>query len=174
MKTLLSCNQDPYLALLNYRATPLPWCGQSPAELLMGRKIRTRLPQTKNVMIPNWPYLKDFRRKNEVVKSKQKRSYDRRHRFCLLPEIPEDTPVWITSRDRQIPGRVDHQAETPRSYVVDTPSGQVQRNRRHLTARITDQDNSNEGDPDPQSTRSPIMTRSCSGATINPPNRLTL
>ena len=36
VKKLLSTGDDPNLSLLNYRATPLPWCGVSPAELLMG------------------------------------------------------------------------------------------------------------------------------------------
>ena len=36
--------EDPMLALLNYRSTPLS-CGKSPAELLMNRQLRNRLPQ---------------------------------------------------------------------------------------------------------------------------------
>ena len=34
-KSLLEHSPDPYLAPLSYRTTPLPWCGLSPAELLM-------------------------------------------------------------------------------------------------------------------------------------------
>ena len=41
VKNFLKDSNDPHIAVLTYRATPLPWCGISPAELLMGRKPRT-------------------------------------------------------------------------------------------------------------------------------------
>ena len=37
VKNLLKKSEDPYEALLSYRATPLSWCDLSPAELCMGR-----------------------------------------------------------------------------------------------------------------------------------------
>ena len=36
IKSLLQETLDTYLALLSYRATPLPWCQLSPAELVNG------------------------------------------------------------------------------------------------------------------------------------------
>ena len=44
LRKLLTESDDLYLALLNYRSTRLPWCNLSPAELLMGRQLRTTLP----------------------------------------------------------------------------------------------------------------------------------
>lgn len=64
-KKLIGSSPDPYMALLSYRATPLPWCGLSPAELLMGRQIRTDVLQIKSHFIPSWPHLKGFREKDK-------------------------------------------------------------------------------------------------------------
>ena len=62
VKKLLEDTADPYMALLSYRATPLPWCGLSPAELLMGRKIRMDVPQLKSNFIPKWEHIRNFRK----------------------------------------------------------------------------------------------------------------
>ena len=43
MKALLKKRDEPYLALLVYRSTPLS-NGYLPAELLMNRKLRTNVP----------------------------------------------------------------------------------------------------------------------------------
>ena len=61
VKHLLRNAEDPFLALLAYQATPMPWCGKSPAELLMGRSLRSTVPQTNNQLVSSWSYLQDFR-----------------------------------------------------------------------------------------------------------------
>ena len=65
MKKMIQKSDDPYLAIMSYRATPHPWCDLSPAELLMGRRMRTTIPQTKELLTPKWPYLSEFRKKNK-------------------------------------------------------------------------------------------------------------
>ena len=64
VKSLLSKSSDLYSALLAYRSTPLPWCGYSPAKLLMWRKIcrkiQSEIPQHSSTFIPEWSYLSKF------------------------------------------------------------------------------------------------------------------
>ena len=157
------------MALLSYRATPMPWCGLSPAELLMGRRIRTDHPQTTASLMPQWSHVKNFRTLDEQYKRSQKRHYDLRHRVRELPPLPEDQPVWVETRGVLTPGRVLHAANTPRSYVVETPSGgQLRRNRSHL--RI--QSNRQETIPQTESMETPCRPVTCSqiGTIIHPPN----
>ena len=49
IRGLLKETEDVYLTLLSYRATPLPWCMLSPSELLLGRKVRTDVPQSSAI-----------------------------------------------------------------------------------------------------------------------------
>lgn len=84
VKKLLNDMSDMYMVLLSYRSTPLPWCKLSPGELLMGRRLRTDVPHTKELLIPNWPHLSDFAEKDRQYKEKQKKDFDRYHRVQPL------------------------------------------------------------------------------------------
>ena len=182
---------DPYLALLNYRSTPLSWCNHSPAELLMGRKIRTTLPIVTERLQPNWSYMEEFRLLDRRYKQQMKTTYDQRHRTRSLPILSAPTPVFVnTPRGRQITGTVIRKIPSPRSYQVETPSGTIRRNRLHLTPiplSLTDSPSPpviNVRLPTETKTRvphspivptgrSPIMTRTKTGTAINPPQKLT-
>ena len=48
----------------------------------------------------------EFSEKNIDFKEKQKRNYDRRHRVRNLPDIPDDTGVWIQFETEALQGRV--------------------------------------------------------------------
>jgi transposase InsO family protein len=186
-KELLKESKDPFMSLLIYRTTPLPWCNLSPAELLMGRQLRSNLPVMEKNLIPNWTYLEKFKETDKEFKRKQKRDYDRHHRVKTLPHIPENTSVWVTTDGKRIPGQVVAHAEEPRSYLVETSGGVLRRNRHHLNPVPEDysnpdseplhtQDQDNSATDKEQFQQSPprvIMTRTRTGTTIRPPDRLT-
>ena len=168
------------MALLVYRFTPLPRCGVSPAELLMGRSIRSNIPQLSKQLIPQWPHLEKFRLANSKIKQRQKSDNDTRHGTKPLPIISNDTQVWVTTSNHRSPGRVTAQAETPRSYLVETPFGQVRRNQANLTvipnSSVSEHTSSSEPTL-PQSLREPtvrslVQTRIRTGPHIVPPQRL--
>ena len=167
MKYLIGKASDPYLALLAYRSTPLPWCGLSPAQLLMGRPLRTDVPQLPATLTPEWSYLPEFREKDKVEKLKQKSNYDRGHRVRDLPELSEDESVWVRTQNRTEPGQVITSA-APRSYVVQTESGDIRRNRAHLTSRPQ----SNSSGSTNINVSSRVTTRSQTGTHVRPPMRL--
>ena len=72
VKGCLKKSKDSYLALFSYRATPLPWCNFSSAELLMGRQIHSTIPQTTRKLIPQWEFPTNFRELDRRHKWKQK------------------------------------------------------------------------------------------------------
>ena len=95
-KRLLSSGADPAYSPLSYRTTAMPWCGYSPAELLMGRRLRTQVPQLPKQFIPNWPHLESFKVQQERYKSKQKEYYDVRHRSHGRADLSDGSEVWVT------------------------------------------------------------------------------
>ena len=99
----------------------------------MGRQLRTDVPQVKSQMIPNWPYMKSFQQQECQYKEHQEANYNKRHRTQTLPSIPNDGQVWVTTETHKDLGKVIAPADTPKSYIVETDSGIVRRNRQHLT-----------------------------------------
>ena len=77
------------MALLNYRNTPLR-NGWSPAELLMGRRLKTNIPVHPKTLIPKVPEEETLRRR-EVYSKSMAKDYDRRHRTKDQPELNLET-----------------------------------------------------------------------------------
>ena len=129
VKSFLKKASDPYLALLAYRATPLR-CGYSPAQLLMGRRLRTTVPVLPSELNPALPDSGAVARTEEAKRKADAVNYNRRHRVRALRDLSSGEEVWVT--DVKTPGTVLQSHSTPRSYLVDLPQGVVRRNRQHL------------------------------------------
>ena len=179
IKGLLKKAADPYLAMLAYRSTPLA-LGYTPSELLMGRKLRTTVPMSRELRKPSVPNYRDIVERDDQEKQRQARNYDARHRARALPPLAPGETVYV--RDRESTGTVV-QETTPRSYEVRTPEGTFRRNRHHIVRtpskeNILDdtiQPESSSGDQrtsERQSSQEKVyQTRSKSGRAPKPPER---
>ncbi|XP_056098277.1 uncharacterized protein LOC130077157 [Rhinichthys klamathensis goyatoka] len=118
--------EDPYLALLAYRAAPLV-SGKSPAELLMGRRLQTQIPTVKKQV--HTPVLEAMKK----LKEKQKRYFDRTAKAMQPLQAGDRVRGFNTERqDWQRAGTVLNEV-APRSYAVQTDTGAlVRRNRLQL------------------------------------------
>lgn len=181
VKRLIQNAQDPYLALLAYRATPLK-NGYSPAELLMGRKLRTTLPENPKNFLPQWPDLGEVREREKQDRMTLKVNFDEKHRARPQPKLHPGETVWVKGSETS--GTVVKSTVNDRSYVIDTPSGQIRRNRRHLESApmipVSDVDDDNDSasvnqsNQSSQNDTSPVnASQSQSGASRSSPNRKT-
>ena len=125
VKNILKKEKDKEIALLAYRSTSLS-NGYSPAELLMGRRLRSTVPMFQSQLTPGWPDSEQLNKHETYSKIKQQEYYDSRHRAQLLPPITSGTSVQVTTNKK--PGVVLKKTETPRQYIVQTLSAVIRRN----------------------------------------------
>ena len=127
VKNLLRKNEDPYVALLAYRNAPLA-NGYSPAQLLMGRQLRSTFPPYAHTLKPSIPDALHLRAKESIQRGYQKTTFDTRHCAFELPPLETGAQVWIKDAKRN--GVVTGQAQTPRSYHVRTDGNTIIRRNR--------------------------------------------
>jgi transposase InsO family protein len=135
----IESGEDPHIALLIYRTTPLRPGLASPADLMRDRRWRDLLP-IKQVLNTEQEKVResDIGRKEQQAeaydrhaRAAQELEYFQKCRVQLSPKQPIWTPATVI---QPVPDK-------PRSYIVQTPDGQrYERNCRFLKARV---------DPDP-------------------------
>ncbi|XDV38013.1 hypothetical protein PO909_007505 [Leuciscus waleckii] len=86
LKKAQDTNRDPYIALLEYRNTPLNGIGLSPAQLLMGRRLKSKIPVSKKLLMPK--VFRQVRNRLSHRQVKQKQYFDRGTR--KLPELKKN------------------------------------------------------------------------------------
>lgn len=119
---------DPYVALLQYRNTPVTGCDYSPAQMLFSRSLRTKLPVSSKHLIPEV-----VSPRGQLMERQQqyKKYFDRNTR--TLPPLQADDVVRVNRDGEWLRGRVLRPDVAPRSYVVEVEEGStLRRNRRDL------------------------------------------
>jgi len=169
---------NPMLALMSYRATPCASTGFSPAQLIMGRNIKTTVPTLERHLEPQWPDTRRVQQNDSAAKAVYKEYYDRRHGARALPTPRAGARVLIrTGVDKTWgnPGTVLGTAETPRSLIVQDDHGHVvRRNQRHLLLGNDAPVQPEPPEPPAPRTASPGRTATRCGRKVIPPKRLDL
>ena len=114
--------------MLCYQATPLE-NGFSPAELLMGRNIRTTVSVLPKMLNPKQPNNFQLWKKEKNIRERQRRNYNIQYRAKDLQPLDKGEKVWIKDNDKQA---VVTEELPNRSYLVQTPQSTYRRNRRDL------------------------------------------
>lgn len=127
--------KDMYLALLNYRNTPVSSMNVSPAQMLMSRRLRDRLPRSERSLQPQVA--------SNVLENLHKRQqkhadvYNRRARPEKKSFRPGDHIRIRTGRTWER-GIITELHSAPRSYMVRMEDGTVLRRNRNMIRHSPD------------------------------------
>ena len=128
IKAMLEKAKEPYLAFLAYRNTPLDGVNLSPAQFLMGRRLRSTVPQTTEMSKPE---SHDPQVVHTSLVDRQMKQYHDKSAKDLGP-LKEGETVRVQTEKKWKPARVIEKLVEPRSYRIETEDGEYRRNRKHL------------------------------------------
>ena len=127
IKKCKSDNYDMSLALLEFHNTPLPQINVSPASLLMGRKLRTRLPCSEASLINE----SDIVNRSKLVErqSKSEDAFNKNVDMRVKEKVykPGDPVVFRDNLGDRLwkQAKVVKVSKTPRSYYIENMQGRV-------------------------------------------------
>ena len=121
--------KDPHIALLEYRNTPVTGMTYSPAQLLMSRNLRAKLPVSSALLEPRVAL--DAKSQLLERQAQQSKYYNRGSKE--LPALKPGDSARIRQGKHWVPAVVTKEHAAPRSLEVATGDGGVyRRNRRDL------------------------------------------
>ena len=127
IKKCKSDNYDLTLALLDFHNTPLPQINLSPAKLLMGRKLRTRLPCTEDSLITESDLFNRTKLVNRQVKAEENYNKNVDMRQNENSFKPGDPVVFRDNLGDRLwkQAKVIKVSRNPRSYYIENMRGRV-------------------------------------------------
>ena len=94
VKRFMYKSDEPHLALLEYRSTPIDGLGYTPSQLLMGRRLRTKIPISKSLLRPKTVNYQRVKMNIKAKQAKYKEWYDRGTKPQLPLRKGEGVRVW--------------------------------------------------------------------------------
>jgi len=129
LKKAMESGEDIYTVLLDYRTTPV--LGEkSPAELLMGRRIRAHLPVLSQNLKPEY----SIEMATKILQDRQ----EAQHQYAdlgtkELTKLRVDQKVLYQDGRLWLPATIKQVGPQPRSYIICTEKKKIlRRNRVHL------------------------------------------
>lgn len=98
----------------------------------MGQRLRTPIPQHPSLLMPDFHDQDVVAGKERERRLKDTLTFNKRHRVRDLSQLTPGQDVWV--KDVKTPGTLVSSHSTPRSYLMDSPSGTIRRNRQHLVS----------------------------------------
>ena len=129
MKKAKKEGSDPYLAILDYRNTPIDGLDASPAQMLMQRRTRTTLPTASKLLKPK--VVQNVHENLKLKQETQKRYFDRGTKQLPLLKEGEKVKMRLPNKSWK-DAKVVTKSTFPRSYVVECEGRQYRRNRVDL------------------------------------------
>lgn len=106
VKGLLQDSPEIFLSLFRYCTAPLPWCGLSPGELLSsGQMTQDKCTRNQDMSHPKLASPHRVCREGQGDEWVTEERYGQQHSVCPILTLPNNTPVWVNTQGRQVPGR---------------------------------------------------------------------
>lgn len=156
IKNLLRKATDPYKAIMIYRDTIIEGLDKSPAQMFLGRRLKTLLPTTAPLLQQKDSV--EIVQKRLKLQERQKYNFDKHATTEQSNLKPGEQVVMKRSDDsRWEPATIVEKHSTPRSYTVQNHNNNkvYRRNRKHLkpsSAKFTPRE-----EPEPEITMTNIM-----------------
>lgn len=118
------------IALLEYRNTPVAGLKYTPAEILFGRKTRTKIPISNELLKP----FTTINIRDQLVRNslKNKNYYDRTSKLNRVDFVPGDNVVYRKGKTWE-KARIVQQHTSPRSFLIHNEQDNIiRRNQFHL------------------------------------------
>ncbi|XP_056642612.1 uncharacterized protein K02A2.6-like [Diorhabda sublineata] len=128
LKKCLKENSDIHTALLQYRNSPLKYIGYSPAELLMSRICKTKVPINSSLLHPKLceDVSEKLLRRQNIYRS----YYDKKSKDLKPLEPKTNVTIFDHVKNKWEPAQIVSKHSSPRSYLVKDSFGNVIRRNR--------------------------------------------